>query len=208
MTEAPRLEGLVLRREPAGERHLRLTLLDAEHGAVMLLHKPAAKSGAPTVTPDLFDDAEVFTDTPRGGASASRFIREYRLIRRRTGLARDFNRLEIASRLAHLLAANPHPSDSGKNLLDLSRTAFDALESRPAPEATALKFLWKLARDEGWPVREHWERRLPRGLAESLRRILTSPLDTIPADEIAPARELTRRLEQWLADEAHYTIAP
>ena len=41
-----RYEGIVLLRETAGERHLRLVLLDAEHGLVRCLYKPASKSGA------------------------------------------------------------------------------------------------------------------------------------------------------------------
>lgn len=208
MTDALRLDALVLRREPAGERHLRVTLLDAAHGAVTLLHRPVAKAGSPTVTPDLFDDAEVFPDTPKRGDAASRFVREYRLVRRRAGIARDYARLEAASRIAFLLAANPHPPDSRHATLALARTAFDALDSRPAPEATLLKFLRTLARDEGWPVREHWEAALPAGLAASLRLILATPLDAIPPDELGPARELVNRLEQWLVREAHYVAQP
>lgn len=200
------VEGLVLRRDAAGERHLRLMLLDPRHGVTALLYRPQSKSGTAMVTPDLFDEAEVFPDTPRGEPGKIAFVKEYRLIRRRPGLAKQYTRLATACRLASLLADNPHPPESWPALHALASTALDALESRPAPEVTLLKFLWKLARDEGWPVREHWAQALPGPLAESLRTLLATPLDAVAPASIPAAVELTTRLEQWLAREAHYVV--
>lgn len=208
MTAPIRHEGVVIRRDPAGERHLRLCLLDPQHGVVTFLHRPAAKTGSPTVTPDLFDDAELYPDSPKGGATTARFVKEYRLIRRRSGLSREYVRLELACRLSLLLADNPHPADSWPALHTLACAALDALETRPAPEATFLKFLWKLACNEGWPVREHFVPALPPPLAAALRTILVTPLDAIPAESTPAVRELTHRLEQWLVREAHYVVKP
>ncbi len=206
MTPPLRHEGLVLRRDPAGERHLRLTLLDPGHGVVALLYRPQVKSGAAMVTPDLFDDAEIFPDTPRGAGGRMPFVKEYRLLRRRSGIAKHYARLDLACRLASLLADNPHPPESWPALHALACTALDALVSRPAPEVTLLKFLWKLARDEGWPVREHWAASLPEPLANALHALLTAPLDTVDTAGIPAAVELTARLEAWLVREAHYVV--
>ncbi len=207
MDRSPRHEGVVLRRENAGERHLRLTLLDPEHGLVLCLYKPASKSGSPTVTPDLFDRAEIFLSPGKDGEPA-KFVREYRLIRRMSGLAADFTRLTQACRLANLLARNPHPHDSWPGLHTLAVEALEALATKPRPDAAYFKTLWRLARDEGWPVKEDFAQRLRPGERALAALLLATPLTEL--DETSAPRALTeglsRDLEQWLAREAQFVI--
>lgn len=207
METAPRHEGLVLLREDAGERHLRLTLLDPEHGLVRCLYKPAAKTRAATVTPDLFDSAELFLSPPKSGESA-RFVREYRLLRRLHGLASDYTRLTLACRLAGLLAKNPHPPDSWRALHTLASEALAAIADKPRPEAAYFKCLWLIARNEGWPVKEDFARRLRPGELALASRVIALPLAAL-SEQDAPAaliEGISRDLERWLAREAHYVV--
>ena len=202
-----RFSGLVLLREPAGERHLRLTLLDPEEGLVRCLYKPAAKSGAPTVTPDLFDACEATLDAPKAGDNA-RFVREYRLVKRLDALGRDYARLALACRFATLLAKNPHPPESFAGLHALATGAFTAFAEKPFPEAAYFKTLWLVARDEGWPVKEHFFPSLRAGERELAARLLATPLAGLSSDDApkAATEGLSRALEQWLAREAHYVV--
>lgn len=197
----------MLRRESAGERHLRLTLLDPEHGLVRCLYKPASKSGAAMVTPDLFDSAEVFLDTPKAG-EAARFVREYRLVRRLSGLGADYARLTYACRLANLLAKNPHPPESWPSLHALAEGAFTAFAEKPRPDAAYFKTLWVLARDEGLPVKADFGAGLRAGENELAALVLARPLAEL--DEVAAPRALveglSRALERWLVREAHFVI--
>lgn len=204
--EARRHAGIVLLRENAGERHLRLTLLDPEDGLVRCLYKPVAKSGAATVTPDLFDVCEATLDTPKAGGSA-RFVREYRLVRRFDALARDYARLTLACRLANLLAKNPHPPESYAPLHALMTEALAAIEAKPRPDAAYLKTLWLVARDEGWPVREDFLTSLRPGERDLVGVVLRTPLPEI-GDAVPPAlvAGITGALERWLEREAHFVF--
>ena len=208
MDATPHHEGLVLLREDAGERHLRLTLLDPSHGLVRCLYKPAAKSGSPMVTPDLFDSAEVFLSPPKAGECA-RFVREYRLVRRLPGLGSDYARLTLACRLARLLAKNPHPPESWPVLHALACDALAAIASKPRPDAAYFKCLWRIARDEGWPVKEDFAERLRPGERALAALALATPLASLAPADAPPAliEGLTRDLERWLAREAHYVFA-
>lgn len=200
-------EGLVLRRDPAGERHLRLTLLDPEHGLVTCLYKPAAKSGAAMVTPDLFDTAEVFLDTPKGDGPA-RFVREYRLVGRLAGLAADYARLTYACRLANLISKNPHPPESRRRLHTLADGALVAFAGKPRPDAAYFKTLWLIARDDGLPVKEDFAANLRLGEVELIGTLLNTPLAGLD-DTLAPPAQvegITRTLEQWLVREADFVI--
>lgn len=206
-SSSPRFEGLVLRRESAGERHLSLTLIDAEHGLVRCFYKPAAKSGAAMVTPDLFDTAEVFLDTPRSGEPA-RFVREYRLVRRHAGLGADYARLTLACRLANLLTKNPHPPESWPALHALATGALEAIAGKPRPEAAYFKTLWRLARDEGLPVKEDFFVRLRPGERDLAVVVLNTPLAGLTEESAAKplVESLSRSLEQWLASEADFVV--
>lgn len=202
-----RFEGVVLLRENAGERHLRLTLLDPDHGLVRCLYKPAAKSGAAMVTPDLFDTAEVFLDTPKSGETA-RFVREYRLVRRHAALGADYARLTLACRLANLLSKNPHPPESWPVIHALACDAIAAIAEKPCPEAAYFKTLWRLARDEGLPVKEDFFVRLRPGERDLAVIVLNTPLTGLTEDT-APkplVEGLSRSLEQWLASEADFVV--
>lgn len=205
--EARRLSGIVLLRENAGERHLRLTLLDPEHGLVRCLYKPAAKSGAATVTPDLFDTCEATLDTPRTGET-SRFVKEYRLVLRRDAFGRDYARLTLACRLASVLAKNPHPPESFARLAELADHAFASLAAKPRPDAAYFKTLWLIARDEGWAVKEDFLTRLRPGERDLATLLLATPLAAID-DASAPkalVSGLSQALERWLEREAHFVF--
>ena len=99
------LRCLVLGRDASGESHDLLTLLEPDEGLQRcLLRRRRAGAGD---APDLFDEAEVTLEKSRDGGT--RFARDYRLLRRRTGIGRDPRALERASRLAGILRRNPPP---------------------------------------------------------------------------------------------------
>ena len=92
---ASALRCLVLGREPSGESHVLLTLLEPEEGILRCLARASRRAGS--VQPDLFDEAEVTLGRASGGAN--RFVREYRPLRRQPGIGRSHTALERASRL-------------------------------------------------------------------------------------------------------------
>lgn len=101
---ASSLRCLVLGRDPSGESHSLLTLLEPAEGIVRCLIRTQRGNG--TTLPDLFDEGEVSLERAKDGGI--RFARDYRLLTRRAGLARDHRTLERACRLASMLRKNPH----------------------------------------------------------------------------------------------------
>jgi hypothetical protein len=200
---APRtVHGILLSREPSGERFLKLALLDARRGLAWCLLRTSHKSGA--TTPDLFDVAEALQDE-RGQPEADGpvFISEYRVLRRFPGIGAGYARLAAASRFARLLVRNPPPPDSAPEAFALCERAFAAFDSRPRPDATLFKSLWWLARDGGWPALEHWLAGLASRERESAESVLRQPLDAQTLSE-ADVSRLVERFEEWLVRECHF----
>jgi hypothetical protein len=200
-----RARGHILTRERAGENFLKLVLLDPAQGVLPFLLRATSRRNPAGAAPDLFDHAEVVL-SPARGDGPFRFAAEYRVLRRHTGIGGGYERLEPACRLARLLARNPPPPDCLSATCELFARALEAFDSRPRPDITLLKALWCLARDGGWPVREHWRAALPPASARLLDDALRAPLDTQPA----PAQSLLPLLDSlhlWLERECHFLPA-
>jgi len=190
---------LVLGREPSGESHLLLHLLEPAEGLHTCLIRDGRRGEG---RPDLFDEAEVALERARGGSN--RFVREYRVARRHAGIGRDPLALERASRLGNLVRRNPPPPESAAVAFRIVGETLAAMAARPRPDAAYLKALWLLLKDGGWPVEADWLARLgPR--APAAGAVLGSPLHAQSEDRASVAA-LTADLERWAAGEVHYVL--
>jgi recombinational DNA repair protein (RecF pathway) len=180
---ATSLRCLVLGRDPSGESHSLLTLLEPAEGVVRCLIRTHRGKG--TTLPDLFDEGEVSLERAKDGGT--RFARDYRLLTRRAGLARDHRTLERACRLAGMLRKNPPPPESA----EVCYCAY-------------FKSLWLILKDGGWGVHEQWFTRLGARQAHAAA-ILGQPLDAQTTDEETVAA-LSTDLERWSAGEAHFVL--
>lgn len=194
------LRCLVLGREPSGESHLLLTLLEPGEGVLRCLARASRRAG--TVQPDLFDEAELTLERAAGGAN--RFVREYRPLRRQPGIGRSHTALERASRLAGVVRRNPPPPESAPVAYEIVRETLAAMAERPRPDAAYVKALWLLLKDGGWPVEAHWLGRLG-SRRETAAAVLSRPLDSQEADPAAVA-DLAADLERWAVGEVHYVM--
>jgi recombinational DNA repair protein (RecF pathway) len=190
---------LVLGREPSGESHLLLSLLEPEAGVHPCLIRANRRGDG---RPDLFDEAEVTLERARGGAN--RFVRDYRVLRRRTGIGRDTQALERASRLGNLVRRNPPPPESAPVAYRIVDETLAAMADRPRPDAAYLKALWLLLKDGGWPVEADWLGRLGTRASQAAA-VLASPLDAQSVDP-ATVAALSQDLERWAAGEVHYVL--
>lgn len=194
------LRCLVLGREPSGESHTLLTLLEAEEGLVRCLIRPSRRAGV--AQPDIFDEAEVTLEKSSGGAN--RFVREYRALQRLPGLGKSHVALERASRLAGIIRRNPPPPESAPVAFQITRETLHAMADRPRPDAAYVKALWLLLKDGGWPVEADWLGRLG-SRREIATGVLSQPLDTQTAST-ADVQDLAQDLERWAVGEVHYVL--
>lgn len=204
--KAKQFSGFILDRAVHGEKFWRVIVLTREHGAQTCLVRIAGKNKT-TCVPDLFDEAEILLDKPKAGAEdAPRFAKEYRVVRRNSGISGNYAALVCASKLASVLAKNAFPPDAADAVFALCANAFRAFGEKPNAEAAYLKALWTLARETGYPVKEDWFENSAFDDRESVAAILKTPLDALECDPRDVAHH-TRRLEAWLEREHHFVLA-
>ena len=203
--KAKQFSGFILDRIVQGEKFWRVVILTREYGAQPCLVRIAGKNKT-TCVPDLFDESEILLDKPKSGTDSHlRFAKDYRLVKRNVGISGNYNALVCASKFASVLAKNAFPTDSHESVFKLAANVFRAFGEKPNAEATYLKALWTLARENGYPVREDWFENSCFEDREGIAAVLKTPLEQLCVDP----RDVTHyihRLEAWLVREHHFVM--
>lgn len=188
-------DAFVLMKRPPADTFQTLTVFSAEHGPLLALQRirKTATTGAGSL--DLFDEAALQLESSNQGRTW--FIREARLITHHAGIGRSYEALRLASALAALVARHQVDESSRAPVAELLRTAFAAFASGARPDIVYFKSLYRFARDEGYPLREHWFPTLPAADRTEAATLLNRPLAEQSAEPATVAR-LQRRLEEYL----------
>lgn len=193
------ISGCILRKFPAEDTWQTLQAFSAEHGLITLRQRLSRRtSGATNPMLDLFDDAELTLESSNQGQTW--FLKEARILVRRTAIGTRYPALLQAGAIAALVARNSVPEESRAKVAALLQTALDALAAGHRPEAVYAKSLYCFARDEGYPVQQHWRQELPEEWREAARVLLHTPLAEL-SEEMLPrerAEALAKRLEHYL----------
>jgi len=185
-------QGIVLLKRPPKESFQPLTVFSAEHGHLTFWQRVPKSSGGKTaknasgLSPlDLFDEAEFLAESPNQGQSW--FIKEARLLHRPSGIARSYDSLRHACDFTTTLARNRVPEEVRSGVMQLLRRSLDAFAQHTRPDITHLKALYSFARDEGYPLRQHWLPTLPTTLRILAQTALSQPLaaQNPPAETVA-----------------------
>lgn len=189
-------EAIVLQTEPSGESFLKLHLLSVEHGVLLCLKRVSRKSSR-TAPPDLFDQAVVELEQSKQGTL--QFVKDYQLIRRRESIGARYQSLQDAASLSRLLVQNGAHMPESRTLFDLTAQALDAFAAGKASEVVLLKALFRLLRDEGYPVHESWWPRLPANLRPQTRALLSEPTpDKLESNAKAICQKIHQNLHDWM----------
>ncbi|ATC63271.1 hypothetical protein CMV30_04490 [Nibricoccus aquaticus] len=197
-------DAIVLLKRPPADTFQSLTIFSPTHGTLLALQRLPKKSGpATTVALDLFDEVALFLETANQGQTW--FIREPRLLTRHAGLGRDYETLRHASSLATFIARNPVPEESRGRIYQLLRDALAAFATSARPDIVYFKSLYRLARDEGHPVKQQWFPTLPTADRELVATLLNQPVAAQTTDT-ATVERLQKRLADYLRE--HTEILP
>lgn len=186
-------DGFVLLKRPPSDAFQTLQVFSGEHGALTVLQRVGRLPAAAAL--DLFDEVALRLESSNQGRTW--FLREANLLGRQEAIGRSYEALREASALATLVARNPVHEDSRGAVAALLRTAFAAFGTSDRPDIVYLKALYRFARDEGHPLKEHWFPTLPAADRTLVVPLLNQPL----AGQSAPAEDvlrLRRRLEEYL----------
>ena len=187
-------DAFVLARRPPADAFQSFTLFTPEHGAIFSLHRLSKKNNAAPAL-DLFDEVSVVLETANQGHTW--FVREARLLQRHPSLGRSYDTLRLASALATFIARNPIPEESRQSVYQLLREALAAFATADRPDIVYFKSLYRLARDEGHPLKQHWFPTLPPADRTLVAHLLNQPLSAQTADPASVLR-LQRRLDDYL----------
>lgn len=188
-------EAFVLSKRPPADSFQTLGVFSAEHGGLLVLQRIRKTTTPGAGLLDLFDEAALQLESSNQGRTW--FVREARLLARPAGIGRSYEALRLASALAGLVARHPVDASSRGAAADLLRTAFAAFGADPRPDIVFLKSVYRFARDEGYPLREHWFPTLPAAERAEAAAVLNRPLAEQTATPAAVAR-LQRRLDDYL----------
>ncbi len=198
--------GFVLERSISGEKYWKISILTREHGAVLCFVRIAGKNKT-TVVPDLFDEAEILLEKTKNGAENEiRFAKEYRLVKRNSGIAKSYAALAAASKFVAILAKNSFAPDAAGTLFSLCQNSLQAFAEKPNPAACYLKTLWKIAKNGGYPVKEDWLENSNFEDRNEIVETLKTPLEEV---KIVPQKieRFARSLEFWLEREQQFLIS-
>ena len=188
-------DALVLLKRPPTDSFQAFTAFSADQGALLILHRIPKKNTGNALVLDLFDEVSLMLESANQGQTW--FVKEARLLSRQPGLGRSYETLQAASALAQLAARNPVPEDGRAPVYHLLREAFAALAQSTRPDIVYLKSLYRFARDEGYPIKEHWFPALPAADREAVVTLLNLPV-TGQTAEPALVAKLRQRLEAYL----------
>ena len=189
-------EAFIVSKRPPADSFQTFTLFSVEQGTLLALQRlPGKKNGANHLALDLFDEVAVSLETSNQGSTW--FIREVRLLDRPAGIGRSYGALAQASAFTALIARNPVHEDSRAAVAKLLRTALAAFATSPRADIVFFKSLYCFARDEGYPVKQHWFPTLPAADQPLAVALLNTPLSeqTVPEPD---TQRLTRHLEHYL----------
>lgn len=188
-------DAFVLLKRPPADSFQSFTLFSPTHGALLALQRVSKKASATASPLDLFDETALTLESSNQGQTW--FIKEARLLVRHTELGRSYETLRHASALAHLVARNAVADESRAIVAALLRQALAAFASGARPDCVWFKSLYRFARDQGYPLKEHWFPTLPAADRADVASLLNQPLSAQTATPAAVAR-LTARLEEYL----------
>lgn len=187
-------EAFILNRETPKEAFQPFTAFSAEHGNLRILQRIPRKPN-PTHSPlDLFDHVALILDA---GSSGTWFVKEVRVLTRFAAIGAGYRRLQHAVEFTSLIARNPMHEDSRDSVYRLLQTALSAFAHSERPDVVGFKSHFCFARDEGYPIKEHWFPTLPSDDRKAVAELLNQPAanQTLETDAVA---RLHQKLEDYL----------
>ena len=204
MSDSKELSGVVLSRDPAGGRYLRIRIFDRVTGLKAVLFPLSGKRGSQPNPPDLFDDVECFL-RPVKSESAIPFVADFQILRSYREFTINPLTFLTASQIARFYLQNGDHLLEPAPRLKLLRSSLGSFSRAKMPGVVLLKLLYCFSRDEGLPVKESWLCGLPNGLLNQTVAILKAPVSEIKV-ELSELSEVLERLKLWINAETELRV--
>ncbi len=194
---------IVLDRVLSGERFFSLSLFGRSKGPF----RGMVRRSRQRMPPDHFDSGVAEWGRSRRGGDLV-FIDDFQFEKRRSGIARDWDRMRTAARLGMVFFRNGNHLEDPAEAFAICQRALDWLNEPCSSGAVYLKALYRFAREEGFAVKQGWWSDLNPPDRDRAKAILQSPIPAVdPAICQGPSMdELVGSLERWLSSEAGFVF--
>ncbi len=191
------ITAIVLDRERRAEASVMLTAFSPEDGLVFLFKRLSGKKTS--LVPDLFDEIECSVSTPDADAPV-KFLGQFEVLKRRAGVSASYEKLCAASEIASVAKSNGANIDEKRTLFELIARSLDAIEAHDNHATVKIKFLYLLARNQGYAIKEDFF----RSLADADKSDFSEILALSTADQAAEkprSERLYEMLKRWILSE-------
>ncbi len=191
---------IVIGIEEGSERFSRIQLFSKEEGFQQALkRKSTYRTGLQHL--DLFQTVElVLEQKPTHDIG---FLKETHILAERANIGKTYAAFESASRFCRAIYLNARHVEAPESVYDLLQQCLDAWNSKPHPQTTFFKALFRLAMEEGFPVRQIWLHQMPAKEKALAYTILTQPLESLTSPE-TPSKVLAENLTNWLTHQQDF----
>lgn len=190
------ISALILDREPRANNALMLSALSRERGLVFLFKKMSAKKTS--IAPDLFEEISALAQMPTMAEETAPvfFISEFDSVKSRRDISTSYEKLKTASQIADMVKSNGTDMGETAAMFDFVSKALDSIVSSQNLDAVRLKFIYLLAKAQGYPVREDFFRRLSPSDRNGFCLMLKTPSAEL-GGQLEEARRLLDMLTRW-----------
>ena len=161
----------VLNREFRGETSVYITAFAHDLGLMRMMKKCSAKKTSSL--PDLFDDIAIAGEMQ--SPTSLKFARDFDIIKRRNDIATNYDSFEQACKISLSVVKNGAHIENSARLSTQLRSALDAIANGASAEIVRLKFMYLLAKNEGYPVKEDFYARLSQPQKELFSLLIKLP---------------------------------
>ncbi len=191
------ISAIILDRESRGETGVMLTALSPERGLVYLFKRISAKKTS--LVPDIFCEISAQTQVPQTAENGLvHFVKDFSSVKSRDKISLSYEKLCDASEIASVVKLNGANIDETSLLFDLLGKALDGVAEFENTAAVKIKFLYVLAKEQGYAVKEDFFSRLSQTDKAAFAKILKTPVAELSAD--AATQRLYEALRRWTAE--------
>lgn len=188
------LHAIIIGIDNHADRFDRVHLFEAETGYLCVLKRKSTKKVSSNNL-DLFQEIEMVIE--KKNEYDIGFVKEFTTLNSHAGIGKNYTSFDNASRFCRVIHLNarhmPHPAD----VFELLKMSLQAWDVKPHPDVTFFKALYRLAYEDGFPVKEGWLLQLNKTEQQVAKSVLYQKIDEQEPDANA-VKLLAENLMNWL----------
>jgi hypothetical protein len=194
------LHAIVIGIDSNTERFNRIHLFESEHGYICVLKRKSSKKISSNNL-DLFQEVEIVIQKTNDQDIG--FVKEFTIIEAHTGIGKNYTAFDNASQFCRAIQLNARHMPNPQSVFELIKLSLHSWHCKPNPDVTLFKALYRLASEDGFPVKEDWLLRLNKNEREIAKSVLYRKVDEQePASNAV--KQLAEHLIKWLTHQQDF----